>query len=78
MELDPSLIEMGNNMSAVGLVGLMQKIRKEFAMLAATLTLQAKEHVATLQTQLDAQATTIQKLLDKVTTLKAETVALKA
>jgi len=78
MKLDPSSIEMGNNTSTVGLVGLMQKIRKEFAMLAAMLTLQAKEHVTTLQTQLDAQAMTIQKLLDKATTLKAETAALKA
>ncbi len=78
MELDPSSIKMGNDTSAVGLLGLMQKMRAEFAMLAATLTLQAKEQVATLQTQLDAQATTIQKLLDEATILKAETAALKA
>jgi len=78
MELDPSSIEMGNDTSAIGLVDLMQKIRKEFAMLAATLTLQAREQVATLQTQLDTQATTIQKLLDEATFLKAETAALKA
>ncbi len=47
-------------------------------MLAATLTLQAKEQVATLQIQLDAKETTIQKLLDEATILKAETAALKA
>ena len=58
MDLDPSSIKMGNDTSAVGLLGLMQKMRAEFAMLAATLTLQAREQVATLQAQLDAQATT--------------------
>lgn len=79
MDLDPSSIERGDDTSAVGLLGLMQKIRAEFATLAATLTQQAREQVATLlQAQLDAQATTIQKLLDEATILKAETVALKA
>jgi len=71
MEVDPSSIKMGNNTSAVGLSGLIQEMRAEFAMLAATLTLQTKEQVATLQT-------IIQKLLDEVTILKAETAALKA
>jgi len=89
MDLDPSSIERGDNTSAVGLLGLMQKIRAEFATLAATLTQQAREQVATLQAQLDAQATTIQKLLDAQATttqklldeaiiLKAETATLKA
>jgi len=67
MDLDPSSIKMGNDTSAVGLLGLMQKMRAEFAMLAAAFTLQAREQVATLQAQLDAQATTIQKLLDEAT-----------
>ena len=78
MKLDPSSIKIGNDMSAAGLVDLMQKIRTEFANLAATLTIQAREQAATLQAQLDTQATTIQKLLDKATLLKAETAALKA
>ena len=78
MDLDPSSIQMGDDTSAVGLLGLIQKMRAEFATLAATLTQQAREQVATLQAQLDAQATTIQKLLDEATILKAETAALKA
>ncbi len=48
MKLNFSLIKISNNMFTVDLVDLMQKIRKEFVMLAATLILQAKEHVATL------------------------------
>lgn len=61
-----------------GLAGLMQKMRAEFATLAEMLTQQAREQVATLQAQLDAQAATIQKLLDETTILKAEAATLKA
>ena len=39
---------MSNNMSAVDLLGLIQKMRAEFIILVMMFTLQAKEQVTTL------------------------------
>ena len=74
MNLDPIPIDVGQGAAIEGLAGLIQIIRAEFATLAETLT----QRLDAQATKLDAQAETIQILLEKTTNLEAEVAVLKA